>query len=264
MKNILSALIFCIITSYGITQDVVEYIDTLYYDESDNTLRKRLKYVNQDTLIEIYTSDGKIDYKRQVFNKQYNGYSKYYYSEKISREENYTNGLLDGKTTVYDTNGTILSTDNYYQNMRVDTSTYFERENVVSKKVIYITPCKLGSSSCNQKIITYRNGQKVYSYLVDNGWKTDKVEVYNNELYNSMMDSLNNRPITEKGLSVYRVNCASCHKIDKRLIGPALGQAILNKSKKEFVSLLEYANHNNVKITKEEIEQLYEYLKSLQ
>ena len=163
MKNHILLLISFLIGQVSCTQDRVVERTVLNKYDNGQTMRERVKYLENDTLVEfVYFKNGQIDYKRQILNNRKNGWS-YIYNEKgeLIFFENYQNDKLSGEFKCFFPSGNISRIEHYDNNRNFDTTTYFNENEEVIKTVEYLTPCEFGSRTCKQFVTILKNGSKV-------------------------------------------------------------------------------------------------------
>lgn len=263
--NKLILAISILFSQVSIAQNKIERQETLNTYNGGQIMREHIKYHNNDTIIEkIYYESGQLNFLYRLVNGQRSGKSLVYLENgDLVFEQFYFQGKLNGQFKCFYSNGTIQRTEKYSLDNHVDTSVYFTETGMISREVIYKTPCGLGSSECNKTVIEYKNGTKVYSYDVINGWKSDDYIVYNQDLYNELMNSARETSNLDKGKALFRANCAMCHGLDKPIVGPALNQAIKDKDDNHLYEIITNSKtHPSSKLSKEEFDALMEFLKN--
>ena len=269
MKNLKKIIKFTLLTlivllgQLSCTQDRVENRDTLNKYSNGQLMREHVKYKDNDTIVEfIYFQNGQLNYKRQLLNNQRTGWS-YTYNKKgeLLFQENYLNGNLTGDFKSFYPTGQISRIEHYQENRNIDTTTYYNKNGQVTKKVTFLAPCDFGSCECNQLVIVYENGSRIYSYEVNNGLKSDNYTVYDQAVYQRLMAKNNQVPLYDNGKSIFRNNCGMCHKVDKQLVGIALASFPRTMSEDELVEILGGSKgHPSTKITEKEADALIEYI----
>lgn len=266
MNNITlyTLLIITVLTGQiSFAQENVVYRITLDKYDNGQILREHIKYHNKDTVVElIYFQNGQLKDKRQLLNNQRTGWS-YSYNEKgeLIFQNNYLNGNLTGVFKTFYPTGQISIIAYYKNNKKIDTTTYYNENGQVIKKVAFLLPCEFGSPECNQSVVIYENDSKIYSYEVVNGMKSENHTVYDQTVYQKIKAHEDKKPLHEKGKMIFQSNCGMCHKLDKPIIGPALNCITKTKKKDELTKIIVgKQGHPISKLTDKEIEALIEYI----
>ena len=222
------------------TQESVENRITLDKYSDGQVMREHVKYMENDTVVEfIYFQNGELNYKRQLLNNHKTGWSYTYNKQgKLLFEENYLDGNLTGTFKAFYPTGHISRIEHYQGNRNVDTTTYYDKNGQVTREVAYLEPCELGSCECNQFVVVYENGSKIYSYEVNNGLNTENHTVYDRVVYMRLMENNDQIPLREIGKSIFRDNCGMCHKTDNQLVGLALNSFSKTMIEDELVEIL--------------------------
>ena len=245
------------------TQEKVENRNTLNTYTNGQLMREHVKYKDNDTIVEfIYFQNGKLNYKRQLLNNQRTGWS-YTYNKKgdLQYRESYLNGNLTGEFTVFYPTGQISRIEHYQGNSNIDTTTYYSKNGQVTKKVVFLAPCEFGSCECDQLVVVYESGSKIYSFEVQNGLKSKDHEVYDQAVYLELIAKNGQEPLYEKGKSIFRNNCGMCHKIDNQLVGLGLSSFTKTMVADELVQIIGGGKgHPMIKLTEKEAEELIEYI----
>lgn len=260
----MKASIFSLLTFFLLSCSGQEVIKQEFY-ENGNLHIEHIKH-NADTIIEkSYFENGQLSALYHLVNGKRNGKSLLYFENgDLVFEQYYTNGQLNGVFKCFYPDGKILRTEHYNLDKNIDTTFFYDEIGEIIKTIYYHNPCPFGSQKCNQTITEYKNGIKVYSYEVKNGWKSDNHKVYNQDLYNEIKKSEDKISTTELGSNLFKSKCAMCHGVDKSIVGPAIKTAINNKTKKQLKEvLLNSSNHPNIKLIDKEIDNLFIYLQSL-
>ena len=263
MKNYILILISYLIVQVSWAQEKIEKRSVLNKYDNGQTMRERVKYQNNDTLVEfVYFENGQINFKRQVVNNQRNGWS-YTYNEKgvLIFQENYLNNELSDVFYCYYPSGQISRIEHYKNNKNIDTTTYFEKDGQVIRTIAFLSPCEFGSRECNQFVTIFENGSKIYGFKVEQGITYENHEIYNQAIDDKLMAQEKQIPLHEKGKMIFQNNCGMCHKLDKPLIGPALSCITKTKNIDELTKIVGGQNgHPTSKLTEEEVNALIEYI----
>lgn len=245
------------------TQGRVENRTTLNKYNNGQLMRAHVKFKDNDTIVEfIYFQSGQLNHKRQLLNNQRTGWS-YTYNKKgeLLFRESYLNGDLTGDFKAFYPTGQISRIEHYQENKNIDTTIYYNKNGQVTMKVAYLAPCEFGSCECNQLVVVYENGSKVYSYAANNGLKSENHTVYDQAVYQKLMAKNDEVHLREEGKSIFRNNCGMCHKVDKQLVGIALDSFPKPMTADELVEILGGSKgHPSTKITGKEAEELIEYI----
>lgn len=266
MKKITKFTLLTLIVLLGqlyCTQERVENRTTLNKYNNGQIMREHVKYKDNDTIVEfIYFQNGQLNYKRQLLNNQRTGWSNTYNKKgELLFRESYLNGNLTGEFKVFYPAGQISRIEHYQENRNIDTTTYYNKNGQVTKKVAFLTPCDFGSCECNQLVIVYDNGSKIYSYEVNDGLKSENHTVYDQAVYLRLMVKNDQVSLYEKGKSIFRNNCGMCHKVDKQLVGIALASFPRTMSEDELVEILGGSKgHPSTRIKEKEAGELIEYI----
>lgn len=205
-------------------QERVENRNTLNKYNNGQVMREHFKYKDNDTIVEfIYFQSGQLNYKRQLLNDKRTGWS-YTYNKKgeLVFRESYLNGHLAGDFKAFYPTGQISRIEYFKEDKNIDTTTYYDEYGYVTKNVAFLTPCDFGSCECNQSVVVYENGSKIYSYEVNHGLKSENHTVYDQLVYLRLMAEKEQVPLYNKGESLFLNNCGMCHKLDQQLVGLAL------------------------------------------
>ena len=269
MSNLKKITIFTLLTLIVIlgqlscTQEKVENRTTLNKYNDGQLMREQVKYKDNDTIVEfIYFQNGQVNYKRQLLNNQRTGWS-YTYNKKgeLLFRENYLNGNLTGEFKAFYPTGQISIIEHYQENKNIDTTIYYNKNGQVTRKVAYLEPCEFGSCECNQLVVVYENGSRIYSYEVINGLKSENHTVYDQTVYMTLMAKNEEVPLYQEGRTIFRNNCGTCHKLDNQLVGLALNSFSKTIVEDELVQIIGGGKgHPTIKLTKNEAEELIEYI----
>lgn len=255
-----SLLIFFILISVSArAQTVLKQI----YDADSALIFERIKSPTSDTVIEYsYGEGGQVQASKTTFDGVPNGVSKIFYDNgKVARVEYYNNGKLNGLTTLYYYTGQIQLLSPFENGFHSDTSVFLDTNGIITKKVSYNNPCTRISSICDKTVTIYKNGDKAYSYLVVDGYDTDDITVYNEHLYRQIVSEKASVTQFEMGELLFRQNCAACHRLDKKIIGPPLNCISDSFTKLQFESKLkEKLNHNSTRLTSAQADALLNYI----
>ena len=261
-KYILLALIV-LSGQLSCSQERVEKKTTLKKYNDGQLMREQVKYKENDTIVEfIYYQNGQLNHKTQLLDNERTGWS-YTYNKKgkLLFQENYLNGNLTGNFKAYYPTGQISRIEHYQENKNIDTTTYYNKNGQVTKKVVFIAPCDFGSCECTHLVIIYENGSRIYSYVVNNGLKSEIHTVYDQAAYQRLIAKNDQVPLYAKGKTIFQNNCGMCHKVDKQLVGIALSSFPRTMNEDELVEILGASKgHPSTKITEKEVEELMEYI----
>ena len=264
MRNILTLIIIQFIANAVICQVQIEKKDILNTYPNGKVMRERIKFIDNDTIVEnVYYEDGVLNSTSHRYHNQLNG-KKYTYNFEglLIFEETYKSGKLSGKDIGYHINGQIAQIVYYENDNRIDTAKYFSENGKLIRLEIFHKPTPRYSYQEDKTVIIYQ-GKPVYSYEVNSGLKSEYHTVIDKVLYAKLQESENMISILEKGQLVFRQNCAACHKMDKKLIGPALN-CVLEKMSQDDIKRILYGrnNHPITKLNTIEWKELMEYLKT--
>tara|TARA_B100000508_G_scaffold139549_1_gene138131 strand:- start:5843 stop:6634 length:792 start_codon:yes stop_codon:yes gene_type:complete len=234
------------------------------YDDG-SVMRERIKFPEYDTILErIYFKNGTLNNEYQIVSNQRNGYGKTFNENGIMIfKEFYSQGKLNGKFTCYRTNGTIQRTEMWQNNFLVDTTKYFNEAGGFLMLRVYETPCERGSDNCDYSELYFIDDELVYSYDFKNGLKNKSPEIYNETKYQVFKLNESKLAMNDKGQSLFRANCASCHKTDKQFIGPPLqcsSEKLDNESYWKKVS--NGSGHPKAQINRKEFDLLYNWIET--
>ncbi len=231
--------------------------------DNGQLMQEQVKYKDNDTIVEFtYFMTGQLNQKRQLLDGQRTGWS-FIYNKKgtLLFSENYLDDNLSGELKAFYPTGQVSRIENYRKNIRIDSTTYFDKNGKIEKKVVFLTPCDISSCECNQLVTIYENGSKIYSYEVSNGIKSVDQTVYDQKVYEKLLSKNEEEPLSEKGKSLFRNNCGTCHKVKNQPVGPALNSFSKTISSDElFEILIGSKGHPVGKISQEETEALIDYI----
>jgi antitoxin component YwqK of YwqJK toxin-antitoxin module len=264
MRRSIFVITLSLLVQISLAQNKIEKQIVLDKNKNGKTMREHIKFQGNDTIIEkIYFPNSQLNYKRQIFNDQRNGWS-YTFTEKgkLLFLENYLDNKLTGITKAYYPSGKVSRVEYFRNNKHIDTADYFDENLQITMKVVYKNPCELGSKECNQVIYIYENGNKVYSYEVDNGLKSDNHKIYDQKVYLKLLQGELAVALPEKGMTIFQNNCGMCHRLDIQLIGPELNCITKKKNTDEISYIVNGGNgHPTSKLTEKEITAIIEYIK---
>lgn len=219
---------------------------------------------NSDTTISyVYYPTGKIQRSHTYVDGKLNGNSfSYFENGNVIYQEYYVENKKHGKFISYYYSGSKQLIQYFDQDFYSDTSIYFDTNEIIVKKLVHTSICEWSNNSCNKIALIYSNGELVYSYSVIAGFETDNHIIYNQLVYDSLMLANRNIPLYEKGELLFKQNCAACHKLDRKLVGPALNCTSENITSQEFSLVVLGSNkHPSSRLTSEQIDSLLEYIK---
>ena len=245
------------------TIDKVEHRKVLKSYDNGQLMQELVKYKENDTLVEFtYFLTGQLNQKRQLLNNQRTGWSHIYTKNgELLFQEHYLNNMLTGEFKAFYPSGQISRIEHFRDNKMIDTSTYFLKNGEVEKKIIFLAPCEIGSCECNQNVVVYENGSKVYSYEVNNGIKSKNQTVYDQTMYQNLMGTIAQEALFEKGELLFRNQCGTCHRLKNQPVGPALSDFSKTITTDELAEILIGSKgHPASKITEEETAAIIEYI----
>ena len=256
-------LLIALLTLFSCTQERIENRITLNTFDNGQVMREHVKYKDNDTLVEfIYFQDGQVNCKRQLLNNQRTGMSYLYNLDgELLYQEHYLNGHLTGDFKAFYPSGKISRIEHFEENKNIDTTIYYDKQGQVTKKVAFLDPCDLGSCECNQFVIMYENGSKIYSYKVQNGLKSKEHTVFDQEVYQRLIAEKDEVSLYEKGKFIFQMNCGMCHKINSQSAGVAFDSFSRTMTNDELYEFLGGSTgHPVVKATHIESDALIEYI----
>ena len=263
-KKVLLLILGQLIVILGFGQNQTEERVTLNTYPNGQILRERITFSNSDTVIEnVYYEGGQLDSKSHFLNNQRHGKRTIFYTNgQLMFEDTYNHGKLNGISKGYHKNGKLTQTVIYDNGNKIDTATYYNETGDIIRLEIYSSPCPRASYECSKKVIIY-SGNPVYSYEVIDGLKSETYTVLDPIKYSEIMQIENDTPLFDKGRVVFRQNCAMCHKMDKRLVGPSLNCYLTNNNKNLVKEIIEGENNHPIsKLNTKEFDALLEYLKT--
>lgn len=232
--------------------------------ENGNTMREHIQYENSDTLIEnVYYETGELNIASQIANDQRNGWSKTYNEQgNIIFLENYRNSNLSGEFLCYYTSGKVQRIEFYENGNNINSSYYFSKSGDTSLVKQFKYPCKRGTNICYYKAVVYSENQKVYSYQVIHGKKSEEHEIIDLDNYKELMVEKNQIPLYDQGETLFKQNCAMCHKLETKLVGPPLKCHSKTMSKESLKMIIESGtSHPTSNLNDAEMKAILEYFR---
>ncbi len=256
-------ILIVLVGQLSCTQERVESRTALNKYSTGQIMREQVKYEGNDTIVEfLYFQDGQLNRKGQLLNDQRTGWA-YTYNRKgeLLFQESYRDGELSGEFKAFYTTGQISRVDHYRENSNVDTTRSYDRNGEVTKEVAYLTPCDFGSCGCDQFVVVYENGTKVYSYELRNGSEFGNQTVYDQADHLSLMARDQHTPLYEEGRSIFRSDCGMCHKRGKQPAGVSLNSFSRTMNEDELIETVAgRVGHPAIQLSEKQAEALMEYI----
>lgn len=240
----------------------IESKTTVFQSENGSYITERIKFKNNDTILERVLVDGKLRTEKQLFRNKRNGrFVEYYQNMNPLVKANYLNDKLHGEFKLFYADGNISHRHNYVLNNLVDTSTFYDSIGNITTMIIYEDKCPAGNSNCNFSTIIFKDGAPAYSFETISGWKQDELTILDQKLYDQIQKEENNLSPFEISKRMFRQYCSPCHNYDSDLVGPALNPIIENITSFEMIDLyLTKEVHDQVKLKSDELEKIIEYI----
>lgn len=184
----------------------------------------------------------------------------------------YADGKILREQVKYQDNDTLVQLTYYkngklnykiqlLNNQRVGSFSSFNKNEELTMKVVYKSPCDFGSCKCDEVVTVYENGYKIYSYEVNKGLKSENHKIYDQVSYQKLMTENNKVAESEKGKNLFHINCGMCHKTENQLVGIALNSFSKTMNADELVEILGgRQGHPWTRTNQKEAEELIEYI----